>query len=59
MFQRNDVYAHMWFNIAPSHLNDNALKVRGVIAEEMTSSHLETAENLAPNASVRNTKIAE
>jgi len=25
----------------------------------MTSSHLETAENLAPNASVRNTKIAE
>ena len=43
----DDVYAHMWGNIGMSNGNENGGKLRDKVAEEMTPSQLEKAQNLA------------
>jgi hypothetical protein len=41
------VYAHMWWNIAASNGDENGGKFRDFVAEEMTSSQIEEAQELA------------
>ena len=43
----DDVYAHMWGNIGMSNGSENGGKLRDKVAEEMTPSQLEKAQNLA------------
>jgi len=44
---QDNVYAHMWFNIAASSGNKLAVKKRDVIAKQMTPADLSTAQRLA------------
>ena len=44
---RDDVYAHMWWNISASNGVENAAKNRGIVAKRMTPSQLEKAQDLA------------
>jgi TPR repeat protein len=45
---QDNVYAHMWYNIAASSgKSKNAPKNRDIVAGKMTPSQLETAQNLA------------
>ena len=41
------VRAHMWWNIAAISGDRNAVKNRDIVAKQMTSSQLETAQKLA------------
>ena len=41
------VYAYMWFNIAASQGNKDAIKNRDIVAQEMTSSQIAKAQKLA------------
>ena len=43
----DDVYAHMWGNIAASAGNPIGEKVRNMVAEDMTPSQIEEAQKLA------------
>ena len=43
----DNVYAHMWLNIAASTGNKKAAKNRDIIAKLMTPSQLEKAQDLA------------
>ena len=44
---KDNVFAHMWFNIAASNGNEFGGKLRDSLAERMTSSQLEKAQDLA------------
>ena len=44
---QDDVYAHMWFNIAASNGNKFATKNRDIIAKRMTSADISAAQKLA------------
>ena len=44
---QDDVYAHMWANLAASNGNKNGGKLRDIVAKGMTPSQLETAQKLA------------
>jgi TPR repeat protein len=44
---QDNVYAHMWLNIAASSGDKDAVKNRYIVAGWMTPSQLETAEKLA------------
>ena len=45
---QDNVYAHMWFNIAASSGDsENASGNRDIVAKQMTTSQLETAQRLA------------
>ena len=46
-FLQDDVYAHMWLNIAASNGNADAVKGRDIVAEQMTSSQMAEAQKLA------------
>ena len=41
------VYAHMWGHIAASNGNEDGGKLRDLVAEEMTASQIEKAQDLA------------
>ena len=41
------VYAHMWGNIAASNGNEKGVKLRDSVAEQMTPTQLEKAQDLA------------
>ena len=41
------IYAHMWLNIAASNGNEPAVENRKIVAENMTSSQIEKAQDLA------------
>ena len=51
---QDNVYAHMWWNIAASNGHKLASKNRGVIAEIMTPSQLEKAQDLARECVAKN-----
>jgi len=53
---QDNVYAHMWENIAASNGNELGAKVRDSVAERMNSSQLETAQKLARECVRRNYK---
>ena len=44
---QNNVYAHMWFNIAASNGYDEAVKNRDIVAKTMTTEQLAEAQKLA------------
>ena len=44
---QDNVYAHMWFNIAASSGGKLAVENRDIVAKEMTPSQLEKAQDLA------------
>ena len=53
---RDDVYAHMWGNIAASNGNEDGGKLRDAVAKEMTSTDISTAQNLARECVHKNYK---
>ena len=44
---QDNIYAHMWFNIAASNGDGDAAKYRDLTAKEMTSNQLAEAQKLA------------
>ena len=44
---QDNVYAHLWGNIAASNGSKNGRKLRDLIAKDMTPSQLEKAQDLA------------
>ena len=44
---QDDFYAYMWWNIAASSGDKDAIHNRDIVAKEMTPSQLETAQKLA------------
>ena len=53
---QDNVYAHMWTNIAASNGNEEAIENRDIIAENMTPSQLEKAQDLAHECVAKNYK---
>jgi len=53
---QDDVYAHMWWNIAASSGNKNAVKSRGIVAKRMTPSQIAKAQKLARECVKKNYK---
>ena len=44
---QDNVYAHMWGNLAASNGNENGGKVREIAAKNMTPAYISTAQKLA------------
>jgi len=44
---QDNIYAHMWGNIASSNGSENGGKLRDIVAEDMTPAQLEKAQDLA------------
>jgi len=44
---KDEVYAHMWWNIAASTCNEDAAYNRDIVAKLVTPSQLEKAQDLA------------
>ena len=53
---KDNVSAHMWFNIAASQGYKDALKGRDMVAKKMTPSQIETAQRLARECVKKNYK---
>ena len=53
---QDNVYALMWWNIAASQGNEDAIKYRDIVAKEMTPSQIETAQRLARECVKKNYK---
>ena len=53
---QDDVYAHMWFNIAASNGNDGAMKNRDIAAKKMTAADISKAQALARECVKKNYK---
>lgn len=51
---KDSVYAHMWTNIASANGDENGGKVRDLVAEKMTPSQLEKAQDLARECVAKN-----
>ena len=51
---QDNVYAYMWYNIAASGGDANAVNERDVIAKKMTPSQLEKAQDLASECVKKN-----
>jgi hypothetical protein len=47
MVLQDKIYAHMWWNIAASSGNKDAVKKRDIIAKRMTPADISTAQKLA------------
>ena len=50
------IYAHMWLNIAASNGNEPAVENRKIVAENMTPSQIEKAQDLARECVAKNYK---
>ena len=53
---QDNIYAHMWMNIAASSAIKNAIKNKKIIANQMTSAEISEAENLARECIAKNYK---
>ena len=53
---QDNIYAHMWWNIAASSGNKDAITNRDIVAERMTSFQLEKAQDLARECVAKNYK---
>ena len=53
---QDNVYAHMWWNIASSLGDENASKDRDIIAKEMTAADISKAQELARECVRKNYK---
>ena len=54
--KQDNIYAHMWWNIAASQENKDAIKNRFIVALKMTPSQLEKAKELAQECVKKNYK---
>ena len=43
---QDNIYSHMWINIAASNGNKNAVKNRDIVAERMTAADISKAQSL-------------
>jgi len=50
------VYAHMWANISASNGYEDAIKLRDLVAQEMTSADISEAQKLARECVAKNYK---
>ena len=55
-FLQDDVYAHMWLNIAASNGNADAVKGRDTVAKRMTAADISKAQALARECVKKNYK---
>ena len=46
---KDSVSAHMWFNVAASNGNKDAVKNRNMLVEQMTPQQIEKAQEMARN----------
>ena len=53
---QDNVYAHMWGNLAASNGNEIGGKLRDLVAKKMTTSQLEKAQDLARECMKKNYK---
>ena len=53
---QDDVYAHMWWNLAGSNGSEDGRGNRDIIAKQMTPSQLEKAQDLARDCVSKNYK---
>jgi TPR repeat protein len=53
---QDDIYAHMWGNIASSNGDEDGGKLRDIAAEQMTPSQIEKAQKLARECVAKNYK---
>jgi len=53
---QDNIYAHMWMNIAASSGIKNAVKNREIIVNKMTTAEISEAENLARECIAKNYK---
>ena len=53
---QDNVYAHMWANIAANQGNDEGSKLRDELEEKMTSDDISQAQNLASECITKNYK---
>ena len=53
---QDNVYAHMWWNIAASSGIKSAVKYRDFVAKRMNSNQIETAQKLAHQCVRKNYK---
>ena len=53
---QDNVYAHMWGNIAASNGDENGGKLRDIVAKGMTPADISTAQNLARECVRKNYK---
>lgn len=53
---QNDVISHMWFNISASNGDEDASKMKDVVAKYMTSEQLAKAQELARECIKKNYK---
>ncbi|MEH6755860.1 MAG: sel1 repeat family protein, partial [Alphaproteobacteria bacterium] len=53
---KNYIYAHMWFNIAASNGDKEAVEIRATLAKRMTPSQLKKALILARECVAKNYK---
>ena len=53
---QDNVYAHMWWNLSASTGNEKARENRDIVAEDMTPSQLEKAQDLARECVAKNYK---
>ena len=53
---QDNVYAHMWWNIAASSGEKKASKNRDMVAKQMTPSQIEKAQDLARECVAKNYK---
>jgi len=56
---KDNVYAHMWWNIAASQGDKDATKNRDMVAKEMTPSQIKKAKRLARECVKKTTRGAE
>tara|TARA_A100001037_G_C14573823_1_gene381410 strand:+ start:310 stop:507 length:198 start_codon:yes stop_codon:yes gene_type:complete len=56
---QDNVYSHMWWNIAASSGDEKARKNRDIIAKRMTPTDISAAQKLAEECVRRNTKGVE
>jgi len=50
------VYAHMWANISASNGDEDAIELRDLLAQEMTSADISEAQKLARECVAKNYK---
>jgi hypothetical protein len=53
---QDNIYAHMWANIAANQGNDEGSKLRDELEEKMTSDDISQAQNLASECITKNYK---
>jgi TPR repeat protein len=51
---QDNVYAHMWFNIAASNGDEVAVRNRDIIASQMTPADISNAQTLARECVAKN-----